>query len=378
LLCNLGFSFGISLYLSRFSILILGFEVSKMRSLGFILPFASLATAALQYRGADISSVLIEEAAGIQYKNANGEAQPLETILKDNGINSIRQRLWVDPADGNYNLDYNLELAARVQDAGLGIYLDMHFSDTWADPSKQGTPAAWDSSDIDTLTWQLYNYTLDVSNAFADSGISLEIISIGNEIRNGLLWPLGSTDSYYNIADLLHSASSGIRDSNLSPAPQIMIHLDNGWDSDAQTYFYDTALAAGPLLDTDFDLIGVSYYPFYNSAATLSSLKSSLALVSSTYSKPVLVVETNWPASCPNPEYDFPEDIASIPFSAEGQTTFITAVAEAVAGTDQGLGIYYWEPAWIDNAGLGSSCDNNLMVDDSGQVLESISVWSQI
>ena len=108
-----------------------------MRSLGSILPFASLAAAALQYRGADISSLFIEEAAGIEYKNINGEVQPLETILGDNGINSIRQRLWVDPSDGNYNLDYNLELAARVQAAGLGSYLDMHFSDTWADPSKQ-------------------------------------------------------------------------------------------------------------------------------------------------------------------------------------------------------------------------------------------------
>ena len=239
-------------------------------------------------------------------------------------------------------------------------------------------PAAWETDDIATLTWTLYNYTLDVSNAFADAGIPLEIISIGNEIRNGLLWPLGATDSYYNIADLLHSASAGIRDSNLDPAPQIMVHLDNGWDGAAQTYFYDTALAAGPLLDTDFDMIGVSYYPFYNADATLANLESGLATVVSAYSKPVLVVETNWPASCPNPTETFPSDIADIPFGAEGQTTFLTAVADVVAGTSQGLGMYYWEPAWIDNAGLGSSCDNNLMVDDSGQVLESISVWSQI
>lgn len=108
-----------------------------MRSLGFILPFATLATAALKYRGADISSVLTAEAAGTEYKNADGEVQPLELILKANEINSIRQRLWVGPEDGNYNLDYNLELAARVQDAGLSVYLDMHFSDTWADPGKQ-------------------------------------------------------------------------------------------------------------------------------------------------------------------------------------------------------------------------------------------------
>jgi arabinogalactan endo-1,4-beta-galactosidase len=157
-----------------------------------------------------------------------------------------------------------------------------------------------------------------------------------------------------------------------------MIHLDNGWDAAAQTYFYDTTLAAGPLLDTDFDLIGVSYYPFYNADATLSNLESGLSTLASSYSKPVLVVETNWPASCPNPTETFPSDIADIPFGADGQVTFLTDVANVVSGTTDGLGIYYWEPAWIDNAGLGSSCDNNLMVDDNGQVLESISVWSQI
>lgn len=97
----------------------------------------SLASASLVYRGADISSLLIEEKAGIEYKNVNGQTQPLENILKAKGVNSVRQRVWVNPSDGSYNLDYNVKLAKRVKAAGMSVYLDLHFSDTWADPSHQ-------------------------------------------------------------------------------------------------------------------------------------------------------------------------------------------------------------------------------------------------
>jgi Glycosyl hydrolase family 53 len=96
-----------------------------------------LASALLQYRGADISSLTVETDDGISYKTVDGASATLETILADNGVNAVRQRLWVDPSDGIYGLDYNLDLAAAMVDAGMGIYLDMHFSDTWASPSEQ-------------------------------------------------------------------------------------------------------------------------------------------------------------------------------------------------------------------------------------------------
>lgn len=102
-----------------------------------LLSLSTLTTAALTYRGADISSLLIEEDAGKSYKNANGQTEALETILAGNGVNSVRQRIWVNPSDGSYDLDYNVELAKRVKDAGMGVYLDLHLSDTWADPSDQ-------------------------------------------------------------------------------------------------------------------------------------------------------------------------------------------------------------------------------------------------
>ncbi|KAG9039217.1 hypothetical protein FRB95_011802 [Tulasnella sp. JGI-2019a] len=348
-----------------------------------ILPFASIlllyatvSNAALAYKGVDWSSVAVEEAAGKTYKNSAGTTQPLETILKASGVNTVRQRLWV--ADSStYNLAYNLKLAARAKAAGLSVYLDMHFSDTWADPGHQATPAGW-PTDIDNLAWKLYNYTLAVSNAFAAQGITPSIMSIGNEITDGLLWPLGEYTSFANVARLLHSASSGIRYSSLGSGPQIMIHLDNGWNWSTQQWWYSSTLAQGTLLSTDYDIMGVSYYPFYNSAATLASLKTSLTNMASTWGKKIIVAETDWPTSCTSPAYAFPSDTTSIPFSAAGQTTWVKDVAAIVAGVSGGEGLFYWEPAWIDNAGLGSSCGNNLMVDSTGKALSSLAVFASI
>lgn len=243
----------------------------------------------------------------------------------------------------------------------------------------QTTPSSWSTTDINTLTWQVYNYTLEVCNTFASNNLDVSIVSIGNEIRNGLLWPLGKTSSYTNIAKILHSAAWGVKDSDLSTTPKIMIHLDNGWSWDQQKYFYDTVLASGSaLVSSDFDYIGVSYYPFYNSAATLASLKTSLTNLKSNYGKGVVVVETNWPYSCPSPAYSFPSDLKDIPFSVAGQETFLQRLGDVVEAAG-GLGIYYWEPAWVDNAGLGSSCDDNLFFSwQTDQVRDSLSTLGSL
>jgi arabinogalactan endo-1,4-beta-galactosidase len=100
----------------------------------------SRAEAALSYKGVDWSSTIIEEKAGHTYKGVNSEVSPLEKILKANGVNTVRQRLWVNPKNGDYDLAYNIKLAKRAKAAGLGVYLDLHFSDTWADPAHQVRP----------------------------------------------------------------------------------------------------------------------------------------------------------------------------------------------------------------------------------------------
>ena len=157
-----------------------------------------------------------------------------------------------------------------------------------------------------------------------------------------------------------------------------MIHLDNGWDWGTQKYWYTTVLAEGPLLTTDFDIMGVSYYPFYNSEATLASLKSSLTDMASTWGREIIVAETDWPVSCPDPAYAFPSDTTSIPFSAAGQTTWVEDVAAIVAGVSGGSGLFYWEPAWINNADLGSSCADNLMFSQAGVARSSLAVFASI
>jgi len=208
--------------------------------------------------------------------------------------------------------------------------------------------------------------------------VPIEIISIGNEITAGLLWPLGKTNNFYNIARLLHSASAGVKDSRLSTKPKIMIHLDNGWNWDTQKWWYQSVLAAGPLLSSDFDIMGVSYYPFYNAQATLGNLRYSLQQMSQTFNKQVAVAETNWPVTCDGPAHPFPSDTTWIPKSVQGQSQWVQEVAKIVAATNRGVGLFYWEPAWTRNAGLGSSCWDNLMVAWGGQVRSSLSVFNSI
>jgi arabinogalactan endo-1,4-beta-galactosidase len=100
--------------------------------------------------------------------------------------------------------------------------------------------------------------------------------------------------------------------------------------------------------------------------------------MASNWGKSLVVAETDWPTSCPDPAYKFPSDASSIPFSAAGQTTWVEDVAQVVSGVSGGAGLFYWEPAWIDNATLGSSCANNLMVSSSGEALSSLAVFSSI
>ena len=257
-----------------------------MFSTTLLLALAAISHAALTTKGVDWSSLLVEEASGYTYKSTSGTEQPLETILANSGVNTVRQRLWY--TDGDYGLDYNLELARRAKAAGLSVYLDIFYSPTWTDAGHQETPSDWADYGIDDLTYAVYNYTKDTMDAFESAGVQLTQVAIGNEIRAGLLWPLGdmsNSDGPYNVASILHSAAYGVKDSSLATQPLILVHLDNGWDYDAQEYFYDTVLAQGPLASADFDVQAVSYYPFYSSEATLSALRSSLTSMKSRYNK---------------------------------------------------------------------------------------------
>jgi arabinogalactan endo-1,4-beta-galactosidase len=244
------------------------------------------------------------------------------------------------------------------------------------------TPNAWKSLAKDALVKQVYDYTKNVMDTFQKNDLALDIVSIGNEITPGLLFPvgkLGSGEGAKNVAALLKSASRAIKESTLSTKPRIMIHLDNGWKWETLKWWFDTVLnSGGGLSASDYDIQGLSYYPFYNPSATLSALSSSMANLVSRYGKDVMVVETNWPSYCPNPSSAFPADTKSIPINVDGQVQWMKEVAKRVAAVSRGTGLFYWEPAWIANPGLGSSCGWNLMVGDDGKAMSSLAVFNSI
>ena len=334
--------------------------------LALALAAAQVANAATTfYHGHDLSSlVLMETTQHATWYSLNGTNSTADVILGAGGMNSVRLRQWVNPVDGVYGLDYNLALATRLQKQGFSIYLDFHFSDSWADPTKQYIPAAW-PSDLASLSSTLRSYVSSTLESFHTSGIDLEIVSLGNEITNGMLWPTGKIvdNDFTNFATLFAAARQGVDDAVSAGVtkPLIMIHIDDGYNESLQTNWYASFLGTGTVSTADWDVFGVSFYPFYGTNATLDNLAASLAALTSTYQKPAIVAETDWPDDC--------EDVAlsepSVPISAAGQTEWVKDVIGVLDGVAGGLGqgVFYWEPAYLNNTSLGSNCSDAILFD---------------
>lgn len=270
--------------------------------------------------------------------------------------------LWVG-SSGQYNLDYTIELASRLNAKGFEILLDFHFSDSWADPSQNYAPDSW-PTDVSSLSSTLRGYVSSTLESFSAAGVNLTLVALGNEVTTGFLWPTGkiSNNNFANFATLLAAARDGVSDAvGLGVhKPQVMIHLDNGWDQGLQTWWYKALLATGTVTTDDFDVIGVSFYPFYGTSATLDNLQASLNTLASTYGKPVMVAETDWPVSCSGVALS-----ESIDVSASGQSTWVKNIASVLESVPSGLGqgLFYWEPAFINNTSLNSDCKDVILFD---------------
>lgn len=200
----------------------------------------------------------------------------------------------------------------------------------------------------------MYSYTLNLVTAFNNQGVPIDYIQVGNEITNGLLWPVGqiSTQGFHPASELLHSAVAGVRAA--SSTTKTVVHIDNGWNSATVSWFFNGIFVAGALAASDVDVFGFSFYPFYNTGATLSALKSSITSISNAFNKPILIAETDWPYACPS---SVALSEPSIPKSAAGQVTWVKDIENVLSGLgSNGLGVVYWEPGWIGNGGLGSAC----------------------
>ena len=195
-------------------------------------------------KGMDISSLDEIERLGAKFYDDGKEGDLIE-ILKRYGVNYIRLRLWNDPKSpegepyGAGNNDYaaTLRMAKRVKAAGLGFLLDFHYSDCWTDPGKQRKPKAWEGYSAAQLEQAVYDFTKQTLTDFVRDGAAPDMVQVGNELTNGLLWPEGQVPHYDNIARFVSAGVRAVRET--CPAAKIMIHLDNGGKNELYRNWFD-------------------------------------------------------------------------------------------------------------------------------------------
>ena len=244
-------------------------------------------------KGADISTLIEMEQAGFVYRNEKGEPEDCLKILRDNGINYIRVRLWVDPKDqngnvygaGNNDLATDLELVRRAKKLGMKVLLDFHYSDFWTDPGKQFKPKSWENLSFEELNDAIYKYSKDVMSTFKDAGLTPEMVQIGNEVNSGILWPDGKSwggdgHEFDRLSLLLKSAIKGVKEAVGSDS-KIMLHLAKGPDNGAFKWWFDEITKR----DVDFDVIGMSMYTWWD--GPISALTDNIKWVKNQYGKDV-------------------------------------------------------------------------------------------
>ena len=254
--------------------------------LATLLSAFALTSSAQKLAGGDISLLPSYEEKGAQYFDHNGNAIPsLLPFLKVQGWNAMRVRLFVDPANATeeekrqgvvQDIAYVKPLAKRIKDEGFKLILDFHYSDTWADPAKQWTPADWLSTDDSNLGNQLYEYTKDALQQLKDAGATPDYIQTGNEISFGMLWGARGTQdnrcytnspaaNWTRFTALLRQATKACRE--VCPDAKVILHSERSCDPTVLLDFMSRMQKAG----VDYDVLGLSYYPyFHGSLATLS------------------------------------------------------------------------------------------------------------
>jgi arabinogalactan endo-1,4-beta-galactosidase len=358
------------------------------------------AAAAEFMAGADISSLPVFEGNGAIYRD-NGAAGDVIPMFRQHGVNWYRLRLFVDPSNDDdpatpgfqndafvvQDLAYTIALAQRVKAAGGKLLLDFHYSDTWADPGKQYKPAAWAGLNFSALTTRVHDYTRDSILAFKNAGVMPEMVQIGNEIANGMIWDDGrlwrdgvsENTEFNNLAALVSAGINGAKaGAGPGEGPQMMVHHDKGASWSTSSYYFDRLLPRLAANGTPADVIGYSYYPKWHYAGSgdgdIADLRTTLNNTASTYGKPVVVVETGFTSRTASgePTYEFPK-------TAAGQREFLDAVVDAVQDVpnDLGLGAFWWYAEARPSSGLSVWEGGRYgLFDQNGNLLPAIDAFA--
>lgn len=292
-------------------------------------------------KGADVSWLSEMEAGGKTFKKKDGTTADCFEVLKDCGVNSIRLRVWVDPYKGWSGKEDMVKLAERAAKAGMALMVDFHYSDFFCDPSRQTIPSAWaaDASDVNKMCVHVKEHTTEVLQALKDKGISPAWIQIGNETRNGMLWPIGQLwgngaggkEKYADLYKAGYNAAKAV-----FPSALVGPHVNNAYD-DNDWWFKDRK-ASG----CKFDMICLSHYPqtHKDPAACNSSAISRIKSLSSTYGVPVIISEVGVKIAVGSSPYGGETEAAAV------LTEFMTEVKNLPATTC--AGVFYWEPEIYD------------------------------
>jgi arabinogalactan endo-1,4-beta-galactosidase len=328
------------------------------------------------YYGADLSYVNEMEDCGAVYKDSNENFKDPYKIFAEAGTNLVRIRLWHNPTWTNYsNINDVKKSIQRAKSEGMNVLLDFHYSDSWADPSNQEIPAAWlnQINNTELLGDLVYNYTFDTLNELYNSNLLPEIVQIGNEINAMILqngeveWPI---DWLRNSA-LINKGIKAVRDISNQKNKKIEIMLHIAQPENALWWFGE-AFNAGI---TDFDWIGLSYYPLW-SEYNLNTIDVPLKNLIETYAKKLMIVETAYPFTLTNADSAnniIGENalIPGYPASQQGQLDYLNDLKTKISESG-GQGIIYWEPAWVSTNcktlwGQGSHWDNATLFDHNNK-----------
>lgn len=360
-------------------------------------------------KGADVSMLAEVEKHGGKYYDEKGVEKDAMLILKENGFNYIRLRIWNDPKDaagngyggGNSDLATTIALAKRAKANGMKFLLDFHYSDFWTDPGRQNKPKAWATMNIEQMTAALHDYTKSTIAEFKKAGVMPDMVQIGNEINGGMLWPEGKSwgqngGEFDRLAGLLKAGVQGVKENlDAKDDVKIMLHLAEGTKNDTFTWWFDEITKR----NVPFDVIGLSFYTYWN--GPISALKYNMDDISKRYNKDVIVVEAAYgytTDNCDNAENNFTAKEAAdggYPASVQGQADFLADLMKSIVEVPdhRGKGIFYWEPAWLPTKGAtwatkagmkynnddwkeGNARENQSLFDCQGHVLPSMKVFN--
>ena len=344
-------------------------------------------------RGMDASAVLSVEKSGAKYYGYDGKEQDVFETLAESGVNYIRLRVWNDPYDENGNgygggdndVATAIELGKRATQYGMKVNIDFHYSDFWADPKRQHAPKAWEGMSADEKADALYDFTKESLTQILDAGVDVGMVQVGNEINNGMS---GETD-VPAVMGLLSAGSRAVREiaDSYGKDIRIVLHYTNIEDNEE----VDTMAANLKEYGVDYDIFGLSYYPFWD--GTNENMQNVAKNIMDRYGKKVVIAETSYCYTEKDGDgfgnsFDGIEDaVDGYAPTVQSQATMIRDIC-AAANEVGVLGVFYWEGTWIpvgsedqDNSALwekyGSGCswDNQAMFDFTGHPLPSLNVF---